>query len=604
MSVSERTGRRRSRRRPETQAALRTSGAPICGAPTDNVITMRRWLTVAALGLAAFVNTHAQAPVTAPPSGLILGRVVDAATGRPVPGAIVQLIPDYKQTPILTGQDGQFLFSPLAAGFYRIGVSKPGYLESSYGQMRPRGEGTMLMLAENASRTDVILRLWPWGDITGRVTDEDGQPVVSGTVRAWFRGPNGRLDAEPFRFARTDSQGRYTIRQLRPGQYIVGFVCDSFNAQFKVDAPFASGVSSLVNQGEQRLLMDHSGSGFVSRSCSNVPTAARARARLYKTTFYGDATSPSSSSPIDVAAGETVHGLDFRLGIESGFRVAGRLDAPSALPGVYLRLGPSGWNDEATFGHQAAITPDGSFVFVAVPSGTYTVSASVNQHVWIQQTLTVDRDIDNLVVTAQPGIQISGQIQPADTQHERLSFELSLPGRKYPVQADAKGAFTIADLPPGRHPFFPRSTAGTWQIVSATFGGREVLGDTIDVGTKNMTGLVLYVSDRATTLAGSVVDLRGTADAATVVFFPANAGLWPNARGDSPLFRTARTWSGHYTLERVPAGDFLIAAVDDGVLENWPDASLLARIAAIAERIQMSAGQQIHRDLRFETGIR
>jgi hypothetical protein len=172
------------------------------------------------------------------------------------------------------------------------------------------------------------------------------------------------------------------------------------------------------------------------------------------------------------------------------------------------------------------------------------------------------------------------------------------------VQADAKGLFVIADLPRGRRLFAPRPTAGAWQIVSATLGGREVFGDTIDIGPKDMSGLVLHLSERATTLAGNVVDAQGAADAATVVFFPANAGLWPGARDDSPLFRAARTWSGHYTLERVPAGDFLIAAVDDAVLEDWPDAALLSRIAAVAERIQMAAGQQIQRDLRVQSGIR
>jgi hypothetical protein len=172
------------------------------------------------------------------------------------------------------------------------------------------------------------------------------------------------------------------------------------------------------------------------------------------------------------------------------------------------------------------------------------------------------------------------------------------------VQADANGLFAIPDLPAGRHLFSPRPSAGAWQFVSATLGGRDVLGQTIEIGPKDMSGLVLHVSNSSTTIAGNALDPRGAADSATVVFFTANASLWAAARDDSPLFRTARTWSGHYTLERVPAGDFLIAAVDDAALEDWPDAALLSRIAAVAERIQMTAGRQAQRDLRVQTGIR
>ena len=100
---------------------------------------------IAALVLVAIVAVRPQAIPQAPSAASILGRVVDAASGQPIAGTIVKLEPAGKQTPILTGSDGQFLFRQLSPGLYRITASKPGYLNSAYGQMRARGQGTMLL---------------------------------------------------------------------------------------------------------------------------------------------------------------------------------------------------------------------------------------------------------------------------------------------------------------------------------------------------------------------------------------------------------------------------------------------------------------------------
>ena len=71
-----------------------------------------------------------------------------------------------------------------------------------------------------------------------------------------------------------------------------------------------------------------------------------------------------------------------------------------------------------------------------------------------------------------------------------------------------------------------------------------------------------------------------------------------------PHFRSVRSTAGYYVLERIPIGDYVLAAVDDAALEEWPDAALLSRIAAMGQRIRVSVGQHIERDLRVEVSIR
>src|SRR5436190_15228931 len=75
--------------------------------------------------------------VGAPPeaTGLILGRVVDAGSGRPIPGAIVTIDgasiavagSAYRQPRAMTNANGQFVFRKLGRGTYGLTATRPGY---------------------------------------------------------------------------------------------------------------------------------------------------------------------------------------------------------------------------------------------------------------------------------------------------------------------------------------------------------------------------------------------------------------------------------------------------------------------------------------------
>ena len=545
----------------------------------------------------------------------MLGRVVDATSGQPVAGAIVRLEPAGKQAPILTGADGQFVFRQLSPGLYRITAAKPGYHDSAYGQMRARGQGTMLMLAANARRDDAAIRIWPWGTITGRVSDEHGRPIAGMNVQAWRHGPNGRLDGVsiqtpltegPFPFVVsfvTDSEGRYTINKLPPGRYVLGIVCGS-TALARPEFPSAVAAAGRSSSMPTRsTVIDRGGTSFTASACTTSFTASGERARMYVPTFSGGASSPAGATTITLSAGETVHGIDLTVRSALSSRVAGTILGTTV--GIGLRLVPSDWHASMSLHNSFTLTADGSFVFLAVTPGSYRLTAQPPERFSIDYPITVENDVDGLVVTARPGVKLDGQIQADGTPEGPLGFEVTFNGRRYQIQPNASGAFVINDVVPGTHPFAPKTTNNDWQIVAATQAGRDVLGTTIDVGFKGMSDFVLHFSNRASSIVGNVIDPRGTSSPdASVVLFPAEPRLWTSARDDSPLFRSVRTWSGHYVLERLPVGEYVLAAVDDTALDEWPDATLLSRIAAVGQRIRITTDQAIERDLRVELGIR
>jgi protocatechuate 3,4-dioxygenase beta subunit len=97
-------------------------------------------------------------------TALIIGRVVDAASGKPVPGATVGISgASLPRTPLpprlMTDSQGRFVFRNLAPGSYGLTASRPGYNEGAYGRRRPDGGAQPLDLREGQRATDVTILL-------------------------------------------------------------------------------------------------------------------------------------------------------------------------------------------------------------------------------------------------------------------------------------------------------------------------------------------------------------------------------------------------------------------------------------------------------------
>ena len=74
---------------------------------------------------------------------MIVGQVVDAASGDPVGEAIVTLtMPKYVENPatpkgrVMTDREGRFFFTDLPAGEYFLQATKDGYAPGTYGERR------------------------------------------------------------------------------------------------------------------------------------------------------------------------------------------------------------------------------------------------------------------------------------------------------------------------------------------------------------------------------------------------------------------------------------------------------------------------------------
>jgi hypothetical protein len=197
-------------------------------------------LTASALASGTGAQAQSKPGAAAPPvKGLIVGRVVDAASGAPIPSVIVSLsgAPLTSSIRVLTDAKGQFMFRNVPKGSFTLRATTGGnvqntgftwtgfgpqigpYLAGGYGQRRPGGLFQSIDLADGEQIGDVVIKLWQGGSIEGTVRDGAGEPLVDVFVAASRRTADGRLVGGPS--TRTDDRGAYRLATLIPGDYII-----------------------------------------------------------------------------------------------------------------------------------------------------------------------------------------------------------------------------------------------------------------------------------------------------------------------------------------------------------------------------------------------
>src|SRR5215813_13843856 len=150
----------------------------------------RRRIVLALLALVCSLAVAAETPpqADAPQSAIVSGRVLDADSGRPIPGALVTAYGSAAASVtarILTNQGGFFVVRGLRRGSLALTAVKSGYVDAAYGQQRPAGGLQMIAIDDGQRLVDLDIRIWKQGALTGTLLDETGDPVIGARVRAF-----------------------------------------------------------------------------------------------------------------------------------------------------------------------------------------------------------------------------------------------------------------------------------------------------------------------------------------------------------------------------------------------------------------------------------
>lgn len=519
-------------------------------------------------------------------TAVVRGTVVAADTGAPLRRVLVRAsAPEAQDTKAATTDDqGRFEIKELVGGRYTITAQKTGYVTLAYGQRRVSERGTLVEIAAGQTVEKISLALPRGGVVTGRVSDEFGEPLAEAMVQVqrYRFMPGGRRLVPMGRGDMTDDQGSFRLYGLEPGEYIVSATLRNM-----------SGMMTMANG-------------------RPAPDSDQG----YAPTYYPGTPSQQEAQRVTVAPGQEVSGISFALTPTRVARISGRVtgapDGASADGFVMVRP------EEGLTGGMmpgGMVQPDGTFEIPSVAPGRYVLQVQprtrgTTELVGLASVTVAGADVENVAIALRPAGRIAGRFEfeggtpsdvtpamvrvlalPADPMGSRV-FMGALPqtGNDFSFSLQGvMGAATLrATVPPG------------WYLQSIRHGSDDVTDTPVqlDAGA-DIRDVRILLTRTATTLSGTVRDERGNPMVdATVVVFPDDDTKWTFA---SRQLRTLRpdTQGRFETRGLPPAANYRILAVqglEDGQLY---DPEFLSGVRDRAERLALAPGESKTVDLRL-----
>lgn len=559
------------------------------------------WLALAVAALMPRISLCAQSSpnvTQAPPpaSARIAGIVTKEPGSEAVKKAVIELIAESQAEggnyTALTVADGSFQIEAIIPGRYHLFVERTGYLEVE--KRRPRVEGRVLTLSAGQELKDLAIHLQAAAVVTGRVTDEDGDPMADAQVsvlRQTFLSGHSRW--EQVGAERTNDLGDYRVAGLAAGNYFV----------------------SVAPPPDFKSLIDSSGYADSPRgpASDKVPTS-------YQTTYYPGTRDRSEAVPIRLRPGDEFP-VNFSLAPSPTMTVRGSVVGlpPGATASIMLQS-----HDANMILSGAEMRKDGTFEVRDVSPGAYTIVATVEDapvpmSAW--QSLQVSSgSLEGIRLVPQPGVTVGGHVRftasaaqsangpfdlgqlflnlrPADRDNEMPDTSSINEGFSSLAHVNANGNVEWQNVPVGRYYVELGANASAnseWFLKSAVSGSFDVNEAGITVGGTTAT-LDLVVSANGAIVEGVATDSKGEPVAgALVVAVPE-----PRLRSRTDRFRNVHAdQTGRFSLCGLPPGNYTVFAWEllDG--EAYYDPSFLKGYEGQGRALHVNEGE--HTSLQLE----
>src|SRR6266404_3323018 len=161
----------------------------------------------------------APVPVNPEDQCTIDGNVLNAATGEPLRKAHLMLRRqgDSQDNSYSTVTDagGHFVMDHVDPGRYMLSASRNGFVTQQYSPQGTTRRGATITLERAQNMTQIRFRLTPEGVITGRILDQDGDPMPNVMVQVLrFSYTRGRKQLMPMNSEQTNDLGEYRLHDL------------------------------------------------------------------------------------------------------------------------------------------------------------------------------------------------------------------------------------------------------------------------------------------------------------------------------------------------------------------------------------------------------
>lgn len=492
--------------------------------------------------------------------GSIDGKVIDSVTGEAVKKAVVTIRNG-------TGQYSYFTVADASGKFHVDSVQPEKYTAASdaEGYSSNLGAGLKPFTVSAAQElTGIELRLAPLGVISGKVVDDDGEPLDSVTVWALRYLYNGGVkNLQQVTSGQTDDRGQYRLFDLQPGRYYLS-----------------------ASMRRQPVLAPQPPGGHMH---STVPEEG------YAAVIYPGAADVSQASAHQLKPGEDWAGADFKLRKLPAYHIRGRIDGPAHAGGSRGNVQAESCNPDPipnSFLPNAAPRLDGSFDLAGAVSGAYCLQLREpgRDGIALTQTVTIkDADLNDVTLTPPAAFSLKGNIVIDGTPPQHmLNIGIGLRSSDGNQQIRALVAsdltFQIDNLFPGNHTIVLPG-ANQLYAKSILYEGQDVSSGVIpDVEPGASLSIVMGTDPGE--IDGTVQ--LGSLEPGTPVLIATIPDDAHAARND--LFRiTSSAAEGAFSLRGLAPGDYKLLALQGQNFEDVQNRDLLKLLEDKATAVTVHA---------------
>ena len=456
---------------------------------------------------------------------------------------------------------------------------------------------TSVTVGPGQAANNVVLHLLPAGNVSGRVTGDNGEPLVGvevSLIRATYS-IGGRKSMSQMGSAPTNDRGEYRLFWMTPGQYYLA-----------------------VNPSSRNM------GGFGP----NMPSAANNK---HPRTFYPGTTDISGGTEIEILPGGELNGIDFRLASQPVYRIRGRVvdSATGQFPqSANISIIPREQMIGGISSSGAPYNPaDGTFELRDILAGSYWIRAQMpfinrpqvapggrppSPPSAVAAVDVAGSDVDNVVLTVLPPMSIQGRVriegQASLTGAMTVSLQPAAGGGMMvgpfptPAQVQPDGTFQIENVGPGEYqvavPGMGPTPAGlnagqALYVKEARLGSINVLTEPVTIAGPVSGDLQIVLAGNAGQIRGTVTDERQQpASRIQVVFIPVR-------RERRDLYKMGMTEaSGQFTLQGVPPGSYKAFAIDPAEMTSFFDPAVMQKFEPRGQAVNVAESSNLTVDLR------